>query len=843
MKKVLSLVLVIAMVLSSMSFAFAGTFEDVTGDYEDAINALVGLGIVTGYEDGTYRPDKVVTRAEMAKLMVEILGYGDLVAGAKSNFTDTQGHWADQWIAIAAGRGIVIGTGDGKFAPDRTVSYDEVLTMIVRGLGYTDNSNEIKSMTWPTNFKVKAAELGITDGVKMSAAGADRGGVAQALFNALDSTLVSVNTDGDVVYLKDAGNDYAPLLSRIAQKVGDEDDPFVVAPKHLDPDHKEYAGDIVDLEPYMYQSVEAYASKNDKDIIVYVGEVYSDTIEGTFVVDTDTVVADNEIQVKVADGTVEDIDIDKTANIPVFYNGSATTMKEADMEDNVDNGDVVGLDDAKVTVVLDDSNDVKAIVAKNATYAARITRVYKDGATKLGRIELPVKGDKVDLKKVTVTGAVDDINDIEVDDIVVAYAAKGLDNDNTAIGTVKVELAVVRDTVEGKITKVNKGTDASTTIYIDGVKYSKSATDGQIDTFDVGNEGTFFLDTDGKVFAKEASTLNDAKDYGVIIQVYPGAYTGTPARKLADPEIKLINASGEVVTYEVSEDAYYQGGTNTSSSEVFEDDSTDADYLKFNVDADSKALAPSALIKYKLDSDGLISRIQIVKLDAGTGGSSMDTTKASFDVAEDAPIFNIKTNGSTNKNDYSVVDASDVPSSINVTFSDVDDDGAYKIIVATNADTSTGTFALITAVNFVLNDDEVKVAEITAYVDGKEVVYEAKDGVTVTSAAIDTGAISKLQLESGKVKTSVTAVETSSIVSVPTNSYISKVSGSRILVKTATTDGSWLTYNVDDAVAYVVNSDGEFVEVEDVENLAGYDVVALYDTNGTEEGLEIIIVK
>jgi hypothetical protein len=115
MKKVLSLVLVIAMVLSSFSFAFAANFEDVEGDYEDAINTLVALGVVTGYEDGTFKPERVVTRAEMAKLIVEILGYGDLVAGSKSNFADTQGHWADPWIALAAGRGLVIGTGYFRF--------------------------------------------------------------------------------------------------------------------------------------------------------------------------------------------------------------------------------------------------------------------------------------------------------------------------------------------------------------------------------------------------------------------------------------------------------------------------------------------------------------------------------------------------------------------------------------------------------------------------------------------------------------------------------------------------------------------------------------------------------
>ena len=70
MKKVLSFVLVLSMILGSFGMAFAAAPSDVVGkDYEDAVNVLMELGVVEGYKDGTFRPEKVVTRAEMAAMI------------------------------------------------------------------------------------------------------------------------------------------------------------------------------------------------------------------------------------------------------------------------------------------------------------------------------------------------------------------------------------------------------------------------------------------------------------------------------------------------------------------------------------------------------------------------------------------------------------------------------------------------------------------------------------------------------------------------------------------------------------------------------------------------------
>ncbi len=572
MKKVLSLVLVIAMVLSSMSFAFASTsFEDVAGnDYEDAINTLVALGVVTGYEDGTYRPEKTVTRAEMAKLMVELLGYGDLVAGSKSNFADTQGHWADAYIALAAGKGLVVGTGDGKFTPDRTVSYDEAITMVVRALGYTDTCNELKNMTWPTNFKVIAAELDLTDDVKMSTAGADRGGVAQLMANALEAILVTINSDGDVVkaYTTNNKNEvvYTKLLSRLATL-----ETLDVDTDSLDEDSKDYLGNLVDLAPYMYQNIDAYV--NDDDEVVYVDDVNSVVVTGTVVDILDktgkslddaevgfAIAAGDTVKVVIKDANDKEYKVAVTDDVVAFYNNDEETIAVENFANLLYSNSA-----ATVTAIVDDENATTGndngkvdngefalnLVVTKATKGILVDTAYVEGKSKVAGVSanilLPQDEDgKVDLANITVTGAVDSLEDIEADDVVIAYEALNYASDDSY----PVELVVVRNSVEGTVTKTNS---TSKTIYIDGTSYKKSAITGAVaaNTIQVNDEGVFYLDNAGKIFAID--TEAELVDYAVVIGKADGdvvtKFGSTDVDDLA--QIKLATSEGETVVYDI----------------------------------------------------------------------------------------------------------------------------------------------------------------------------------------------------------------------------------------------------------------------------------------------------
>lgn len=109
-------------------------FSDVAAGawYHDAVAALSGLGIVGGYADGSFAPDRTITRAEF----VTVLSRFYPLAEGDAAFPDVPGdHWARAAIVSAAARGWVHGYEDGSFGPDRTITRAEAVTVLDAVLG------------------------------------------------------------------------------------------------------------------------------------------------------------------------------------------------------------------------------------------------------------------------------------------------------------------------------------------------------------------------------------------------------------------------------------------------------------------------------------------------------------------------------------------------------------------------------------------------------------------------------------------------------------------------------------------------------------------------------------
>lgn len=96
---------------------------------ERHINTLLASGSVSGYPDGTFRPDKPVTRAEFTVLLVKNL---KLVTKTGKVFADTSGHWAKDYIATAYAHGIINGYSDTRFGPDDLITREQMAVMIVK---------------------------------------------------------------------------------------------------------------------------------------------------------------------------------------------------------------------------------------------------------------------------------------------------------------------------------------------------------------------------------------------------------------------------------------------------------------------------------------------------------------------------------------------------------------------------------------------------------------------------------------------------------------------------------------------------------------------------------------
>lgn len=128
-------------------------YSDVkTGDwFNNAVSTLSNAGIIAGYEDGSFRPNGYITRAEFATIAARFF---DVTYNGKDLFPDINGHWAKDYINQAANKGFVNGYEDGTFKPDRNITRAEAVTLVNRTLDrHPDKNHFTKDMlVWSDNM-------------------------------------------------------------------------------------------------------------------------------------------------------------------------------------------------------------------------------------------------------------------------------------------------------------------------------------------------------------------------------------------------------------------------------------------------------------------------------------------------------------------------------------------------------------------------------------------------------------------------------------------------------------------------------------------------------------------
>ena len=203
-KKVLSLVLCVAMMLSVMVVGAGAAFSDQSKiKNTEAVDACTALNIIGGYPDGSFKPEGNITRAEVTKMICVALNGGkepNLATNATPTFSDVRTNansaWAEKYIESCASQGIVSGVGGGKFAPAGNVTGTQLAKMLLVALGYKSENEGFTGNAWATNVNTIASAKGLYAGLeKMDVSAAlTRDSAARMIWNALQAYEVEYKT-------------------------------------------------------------------------------------------------------------------------------------------------------------------------------------------------------------------------------------------------------------------------------------------------------------------------------------------------------------------------------------------------------------------------------------------------------------------------------------------------------------------------------------------------------------------------------------------------------------------------------------------------------------------------
>lgn len=508
MKKKLSLLVAIVTMITSLMTPFhlnsgAASFSDVdeNSPYKEAIVTLNKLKVINGYEDGTFGPDKSITRAEFTKLIVYMLGYGDL-SDKITRFEDlSSDHWANSNICVAYNLGIVNGFSDTEFGPDSPVTYEQALKMVVCTLGYQNDAEA--NGGYPEGYRTQANKLKLNKGINSMGYtdNAPRGVVAQIMYNALEIELRENNGNnkweatgktllndylnvhklkGTVVGVEDSitSNCNAGTLSPGYFAIDDDrtNEEFII-------DYTEYTSSLSEMTAYLGKTVQIYYRTENLSTDKWLVEIDSETYTNKeFTISSYDLYDYSDYTLKYyteGSGRASTIKFD-AADLTVRYNGriipdnvtigntayssedALTQWLDADSENKI-YGDVRIIDSGstgKYNII--DIYDYETIVPNSAPLSPdyRIIDKTKTGYT------LTLNPDAVDYKFIMTKNGTDyETTSLSSGDVV-SYALN-LDGDYYTV-------LVCSETVSGTITSLNLN-EKDKTISIDNKEYHVSS--------------------------------------------------------------------------------------------------------------------------------------------------------------------------------------------------------------------------------------------------------------------------------------------------------------------------------------------------------------------------------
>ena len=215
LKKVLSLVLALAMALSLMTAAFAADASDYKDyskvTYKEAVDVMTAAGIFNGGDGNNFNPDATLNREQAAKIITYMLvgqEKADKLTATIAPYADVAANrWSAGAIAYCTDAGIIAGDGNGRFNPTAPVLGTQFAKMLLVALGYDPKIEKLVGNEWA----IKTAKLALSDDVdldngmeKLSLSdNLTREQAAQMAFNAMKATLVEYEDKGGDIIIGD----------------------------------------------------------------------------------------------------------------------------------------------------------------------------------------------------------------------------------------------------------------------------------------------------------------------------------------------------------------------------------------------------------------------------------------------------------------------------------------------------------------------------------------------------------------------------------------------------------------------------------------------------------------
>lgn len=780
LKKVISSVAALTMVASSVA-AFAVDFPDVesTASYAQAVQELSALDVISGYDDGTFGPDKLVTRAEITKMIVDALAERSSAEASteSTKFADVSAdHWAKGYINQGVADGFIAGMSDTEFDPDANVTYVQAQKMLVSAIGYETFAQGQGG--WPTGYKTYAASLDITKGISgiKDSTELTRAQVAQMIDNAMDAPLCVIagwkpewnGTQTPNLEVRDGkeGRAYETLFTekhdaykvygRVTEtsktgsvdndkvtfqveKADNFDDEEVKADSPVSEDM--YIGDSK-ADNYLRTYSQALIQKNDDDEFTILSIAAAAANKSVTVAseDFDENKSTDEALYFFPAGTTKGstkYQLDTTNGVTIYINGVESSKSIAELRDYLDKNETASVTLQKETETGSTSTSAKYNTIMVSSYVTAIvdevidktneTSVNFDTYSSGIQAKMTVNKDddnytysfKLDGKEI-------EAKDLQQNDVLnISYDTTGSFRESSFY-----DVIVTRNVVDG--VKCTSRNDSKGEYTIGGTKY-KAAEGMDIDV-ETSTEYSLYLDHFGRIAKADENSVS--KNYGVLKNIYKKAG--------GDYMAQIITKKGTEEEYKVDSD-----NVKAYKSYLVKSDADGAVYDSTNKKTDAY---PKQVVEYSVSSSSN-------KITIKNGGVIAPTTADAEYKESGNKIGSVKMADSTVILDLSEVDTKDtysVVSSLNdgsnyvaYGYDKSKSGNTYRFVIITegtssvfNSETQLAIFngsevvdndGDKTAYNLVVNGEEKQ------FILDDDVVITGNKGETVADNAFDEG--------------------------------------------------------------------------------------------------------